>query len=273
MPFLPMPRLTLSISVFLYFASIGFSAQPRQGGPPEAAPQFQNRNRTIDDLALVLAPIAPGTFQMGSNDGENDERPVTRVTLTRGFWLGKTEVTQAQWQVIMGENPSNFKGGDRPVEKVLWAEAMEFCRKLTARERTAGRLPDNYGYTLPTEAQWEYACRAGTTGPYAGKLDAMAWYDKNSGKETHPVARKQPNAWGLYDMHGNVWEWCLDWKGSYPGGSVTDPTGASSGTYRVLRGAAWFYGAGECRSTLRYGNASDRRFNHVGFRVALVPSR
>ena len=242
-------------------------------GDVYSAPAFASQSRKIEDLSLVLLPITPGTFQMGSSEGESDEKPVTRVTLTHGFWLGKTEVTQAQWQAIMGNNPSNFVGVDRPVEKVLWSEAMEFGRKLTGRERAAGRLPEGYEYTLPTEAQWEYACRAGKTGPHAGKVEDMAWYDANSGRQTQPVARKQPNAWGLYDMHGNVWEWCLDWKGSYPGGSVADPRGPSAGTYRVLRGAAWFYGAGDCRSSLRYGNASDRRFNHVGFRIALVPSR
>jgi formylglycine-generating enzyme required for sulfatase activity len=166
---------------------------------------------TVPDLGLTLMPIPTGTFTMGSIDGDVDERPVTRVTISAGFWMGKTEVTQGQWRSIMGNNPSAFKGDDqRPVECVSYADAQAFCRKLTERERAAGRLPDGYVYALPTEAQWEYSCRAGTTGQYAGDLDMIAWYRANSGGQTHPVAQKQANAWGLHDMQGNVWEWCAD---------------------------------------------------------------
>ena len=138
-----------------------------------------------------------------------------------------------------GTNPSRFKGANLPVEQVSYDEALAFCRKVTEQERAAGRLPEGYEYTLPTEAQWEYACRAGTTGNYAGNLDAMAWYSGNSGSTTHAVGGKQANGWGLNDMHGNVWEWCLDWYGNYAGGRVTDPRGASSGSNRVGRGGGW----------------------------------
>jgi len=228
------------------------------------------------NVALDLVWIAPGTFTMGSPATEvghnNNEGPQTQVTLTKGFWLGKYLVTQGQYQAVMGSNPSYFSalGKDVPVEQVSWDDAMLFCQKLTAQERAAGRLPDGYAFTLPAEAQWEYACRASTTGPYAGNLDAMAWYEVNSGHTTHPVGTKQPNAWGLYDMHGNVWEWCADWYvGSLPGGSVTDPTGPASGSGRVVRGGGWGVGAAYCRSALRgSGMPGDRGFN-FGFRLAL----
>jgi len=189
--------------------------------------------RTIPDLNLDLVYIAPGSFLMGTPEqstvvkwyytvrekltkqpnlgaDRDNERPVTWVTLTHPFWIGRTAVTQGQYQAVMGTNPSDFTaaGRDAPVEQVSWDEAMAFCAKLTEREKAAGRLPASYAYTLPTEAQREYACRAGTTGDYAGDLDAMGWHRANSGNTTHPVGTKQPNAWGLYDMHGNVWERC-----------------------------------------------------------------
>jgi formylglycine-generating enzyme required for sulfatase activity len=239
-------------------------------GPEEA------QGWTVPDLNLEMAYIRPGTFTMGSPASESgrsdDEGPQTQVTLTKSYWLGKTEVTQAQWEALMGNNPSSFKGADRPVEQVSWNDAMQFCRKLTERERAAGRLSESYEYALPTEAQWEYACRAGTTGQYAGdgNLGDMGWYGGNSGNTTHPVGQKQPNAWGLYDMHGNVWEWCLDWYGNYPGGSVRDPTGPSSGTNRVLRGGCWNIYAFYCRSAYRSRLVPGYRNNILGFRLALA---
>jgi formylglycine-generating enzyme required for sulfatase activity len=199
---------------------------------------------------MEFVPIATGSFMMGS-DVDSDEKPAHRVTLTQPYWMVKTEVTQAQYERVMGVNPSNFKGAQNPVDTVSWNNAVEFCRKLTAQERQAGRLPEGYEYTLPTEAQWEYACRAGTTGDYAGDRDSMGWYDDNSEKTTHLVGQKQPNAWGLYDMHGNVYEWCSDWYGDYPSGSVTDPRGATSGSYRVLRSGSWFFFDSACRSANR----------------------
>ncbi len=198
-----------------------------------------------------------------------NEGPQTKVTLTRDFFLGATVVTQAQWTALMGVNPSVFKGDDRPVERVSWNDAIDFCGKLTERERAAGRLPAGFIYTLPTEAQWEYACRAGTTGPRAGDLDAMVWYTRNSGNTTHPVATKQPNAWGLYDMNGNVMQWCLDKTGPYPGGAVVDPVGSAFGTSHILRGGSWNGDPALCRSASRVSNAPAVRYNRVGFRVAL----
>ena len=160
------------------------------------------------------------------------------------------------------------------MEQVSWTDAIEFCLKLSAlpEERTAGRF-----YQLPTEAQWEYACRAGTTTEYSfgddeSKLGDYAWYKSNSGSKTHPVGQKKPNAWGLYDMHGNVWEWCQDWHGDYAGRAVTNPSGANLGSSRVFRGGSWFGPAGLCRSAGRYWINPLGRYNHFGFRVSLSPS-
>jgi len=150
---------------------------------------------------------------------------------------------------------------------------MLFCAKLTARERAAGHLPQDYEYTLPTEAQWEYVCRSGTTGKYAGVLDALGWYEANSDGQTHPTGRKQPNAWGFYDMHGNVREWCADWYAAYPGGRVSDPAGPATGQFHVLRGGSWCAPAGICRSAFRTWGKPDTEQFDVGFRLALAPVR
>lgn len=234
---------------------------------------------TIPELGLELVRIRAGSFTMGSplsEAGRSDyEGPQTRVTISKAFWLGKHEVTQGQWQTVMGNNPSCFKGTDLPVEEVSWEDAMDFCRRLTERERGAGRLPAGYVYTLPTEAQWEYAARAGTTGPYGGNgnLDDMGWYNANSGSQTHPVGGKRANAWGLYDMHGNVSEWCADWfSDSLPGGSMVDPVGPGSGTNRVQRGGGSFFIAEICRSAIR-GKTRVVQSRYLGFRLALTPSR
>jgi len=187
------------------------------------------------------------------------------VVLTRGFFLAETECTQGQWEAVMGGNPSNFKGVDRPVEQVSWSEAVEYCRELTTKQRAERILPEGWEWRLPTEAEWEYAARAGTTGARHGELNAIAWYDGNSGNQTRPVKQKAPNAWGLHDMIGNVWEWCSDWYGDYPTRSVTDPTGPSSGSNRVGRGGSWRAGARNARSA--------DRDNDLGFRPALSSVR
>ncbi len=233
----------------------------------EGEPSEKGEARTLSELGLTLIGIPAGSFTMGdASDG-----PAHSVTLSRGFWLGKTEVTQGQWDAIMGANPSYFKGANLPVEQVSWDDCMSFCEKLTSRERAAGRLPSGYRYTLPSEAQWEYACRAGTTGDYAGSLVAMAWYEDNSGQTTHAVSGKQANAWGFHDMHGNVWELCSDWYGDYPSSNVTDPTGAASGSYRVNRGGGWVLSASNCRSAKRGRISPGVGFNFLGFRLALSP--
>ena len=228
---------------------------------------------TVPELGLELVPIAPGSFRMGSENWDADEKPVTTVRISRAYWLGKYEVTQTEWELLLGRNPSEIKGARLPVENVSWKDAMEYCQKLTERERAAGRLPAGYTYTLPTEAEWEYACRAGTTGDYSGVLNVMAWYGLNSAGTTHEVGQKLANRWGLYDMHGNAWEWCRNWyANTLPGGSVTDPSGASSGSFRALRGGAWGLDAAYCRSARRGGNAPGLRDGFLGFRVALSSS-
>ena len=229
--------------------------------------------RVFDGIEFVWVP--PGEFRMGSTSrhADSDETPVTRVRISRGFWMGKFEVTQRQWQAVMGSNPSHFKncGGDCPVEQVSWNEVQEFIGKLKAR---SGGLP----YRLPTEAEWEYAARAGTeTDTYAGDitepmgndpvLNGIAWYHENSGRKTHPVGRKAPNAFGLHDMLGNVWEWVGDWKGDYPGGTLTDPDGPSSGSARVGRGGGWYFSARYCRSAYRGRYSPGIRYNGLGFRL------
>ena len=213
--------------------------------------------------------IPAGEFQMGSSDSGkgrgSEEGPVHRVRITRPFYMGKYEVTQGEWQRIMGENPSHFKGDRNPVEKVSWNDCQEFL----------SRAGD--GLRLPTEAQWEYACRAGSRerfcfGSDDASLGGYAWYSGNSGETTHPVGEKIPNAWGLYDMHGNVWEWCADWYdgGYYANSPAEDPQGPSSGQFRVLRGGSWVIGAVLCRSANRVGVGPDGRGSRVGgggFRV------
>lgn len=269
-----------------------FSVALERGGPRKG------QAWTVPDLGVDLVPIAAGTFRMGGaepkkeskiasalaggilgqvvkprGNDQADENSFVAVTLTEPFWLGKTEVTQAQWEALMGSNPSLFKGADLPVEQVSWRDANEFCLKLTERELAAGRLPDGYVYSLPTEAQWEYACRAGTTGDFAGNLDAMGWYGGNSGMQTHPVGRKQANAWGLHDMHGNVSEWCADWHGEYAGGSMIDPRGPGVGELRVVRGGSWVDTPSSCRSGYRHRLTPDIRVHFLGFRVALRSAR
>lgn len=208
-----------------------------------------------------------GNFTTGSpeseSDRDSDEKQV-KVTLTKGFWMAKTEVTQAQWHAVMGNNPSNFKGDNLPVEQVSWNEARDFLDKLN------GKIGNTDGgkMVLPTEAQWEYACRAGEFGPYSGgTIDEVAWYVDNSDSKTHPVGMKKSNAWGLCDMHGNVWEWCADWYDVELQGGV-DPIGPASGADRVLRGGSWLSNAFGCRAADRNGSDPSGQYRIIGFRIA-----
>ncbi|MEM8485582.1 MAG: SUMF1/EgtB/PvdO family nonheme iron enzyme [Bacteroidota bacterium] len=223
------------------------------------APAFTN------SIGMEFVRIEPGTFMMGSNEYDS-EKPVHQVTISKGFYLGKYPITQEEWQAVMGENPSNFKGKRHPVESISWTDAQEFIKRLNERESCHGC------HRLPTEAEWEYACRAGTTTAYRfgdreEQLGAYAWYWENSGKKTHPVGQKQPNPWGLYDMHGNVWEWVEDWYGPYSSGAQTDPKGLNSGSGRVVRGGGWYDDAGNARSAFRDYWWPDARNLYVGFRV------
>jgi sulfatase modifying factor 1 len=214
----------------------------------------------------------PGDFLMGSlasEDGYCTDCIQTMVTLSKGFWMGKTQLTQAQWKAIMGNNPSSLKGDNLPVNCVSWDETQVFLKKLNAL------IPDTDGgqMALPTEAQWEYSCRAGETGPYSGgSLDEVAWSRGNSGKMPHEVATKKPNLWGFHDMHGNVWEWCADWYSErLPGG--IDPSGPASGVLRVFRGGSWSNRPSYCRSAFRSSSPPMHKSSSIGFRLSriLVP--
>ncbi len=219
-----------------------------------------------------LCFIPSGSFTMGSpssEDSRSSDEGQVEVTLSQPFWLAKTEVTQAQWEAVMGSNPSQFKGANLPVENVSWDDAQSFVAKLNDKQI----LPQGWKFALPTEAQWEYACRAGEKGPYSGgSLDEVGWYDGNSGSKTNEVSQKKPNAWGLHDMHGNVYEWCADWYSDTLNGGV-DPTGLSSGDDRVFRGGSWYLNASYCRAAYRRGGSPGHRGNRLGFRPALVPSK
>jgi WD40 repeat protein/serine/threonine protein kinase/formylglycine-generating enzyme required for sulfatase activity len=223
-------------------------------------------------LGLPVRWIPPGSFLMGSMDPEESrgvDEVQHEVVLSRGFFMAETECTQGQWAAIRGGDPSNFWGRNRPVEQVSWEEAVEFCNRLTEFQRKNGILPPNWTWRLPTEAEWEYAARAGNEGERPGELDAIAWYGGNSGSQTHPVGTKLPNAWGLHDMIGNVWEWCSDWYGDYRTERVTDPMGPSSGTVRCGRGGSWFNVQGLSRTASRSWGAPTLRNRNLGFRPAL----
>jgi formylglycine-generating enzyme required for sulfatase activity len=256
---------------------------------PVAGSPWTLRLRSND--ALEMLPVAAGSFTMGSPSSEPDrgsDEAQHRVRITRPYWLGKYEVTQAQWQAVMGRAPSRVKGALRPVENVSWDDAVEFCAKLTNQERAAGRLPAGYRYTLPTEAEWEYACRAGTTTPfstgnnlttYQANYDGnypYTWHAKGKNrKATTNVGSFPANAWGFYDMHGNVEEWCRDWYKTSPAGGddpyETSPAGGDDlyGSGRVSRGGSWFDGARYCRSAGRGCVGLGGRSSNLGFRLAL----
>ena len=234
-----------------------------------------------NSIGMKLVLIPKGTFMMGSPEseqGRNENENQHEVTISKDYYLGVYEVTQAQYEKVIGKNPSLYQGAivgnenaDLPVENVSWHDAVEFCKKLSdlPEEKKAGRV-----YRLPTEAQWEYACRAGSKTAYSfddeeGLLPEYGWFSSNSSDRTHTVGLLDPNAWGLYDMHGNVWEWCSDRHGEYPKSAVSDPSGPKVGSIRVIRGGCWINGAANCRSAFRGRITSDVRDFHLGFRLAL----
>jgi len=236
---------------------------------------------TADDTLSALSPVPNGVpTNLVSIPSGSFNMSGTLVYLSRGFYMAKCETTQTEFQQLMATNTSVFRGPTLPVDSLTWFEATNYCGLLTDRERTAGRLPVGWVYRLPTEAEWEYACRAGTTTTYSFgdstvNTGLYAWYSANSQGTTHGVALKGPNRWGLYDMMGNVWEWCQDWYGSLPGGNVTDPQGPGSGSSRVVRGGSWPDVASSCASAYRninYGYPSLRN-NNYGFRIVLAPGQ
>jgi formylglycine-generating enzyme required for sulfatase activity len=241
---------------------------------------------------MELVRIKAGSFLMGSPETEVDRGALQgvwdleaqhRVTLTKDFWLGRFPVTQSQWRAVMAdgqETPPRSAaqqprpaGDDYPMNFVSWDDAAAFTAALTARERAARRLPAGYEYRLPTEAEWEYAARAGTTSAHAGDVDAIAWHGQNSGGTIHPVGQKTPNAWGLFDMFGNVSQWCIGWgQRQYPDEAQTDPNGGPGYGFRIHRGGGFSAGLGQLRSAARSWQDADRRYAIFGFRVALAPA-
>ena len=271
----------------------------------KASPAFANGRRVssiMNELGMGFVYIPPGEFQMGSppdEPGRQANETAHRVQLSQGFYMMTTEVTQKQWMAVMGQNPSVFSdcGPDCPVENVPWSQIFRFITRLNHLMKTkqahiklsssekeinapAGdeitAAVRRLQYRLPTEAQWEYACRATGRGWFSfegdlAALDEYAWFKGNSGGSTHPVAQKKPNAFGLYDMHGNVWEWCLDFAGPYPSKPVTDPKGMATGSFRVVRGGSWYYPALEARTANRSFLLPGSGNYNVGFRLVLTP--
>ena len=245
----------------------GQSSQPVAQQPSSGT---SNRTFTANGVSFTMVYVAGGTFTMGAtaeqgSEANSDEKPAHRVTLS-SYHIGQTEVTQELWQAVMGNNPSDFKGSKRPVEEVSWNDCQDFIRKLNS---ITGQR-----FRLPTEAEWEFAARGGNSSrgyKYAGSntLSNVAWHWDNSGAKIHDVATKSPNELGIYDMSGNVWEWCNDWYGSYNSGSQTNPQGPSSGSSRVHRGGCWISNARYCRVAYRDFSTPDTRIYYLGLRLAL----
>ena len=234
-------------------------AAPAVTPAPETAIRHEAGEPRVNPKdGLTYLWIPPGTFLMGCSPGDRDckadEKPAHQATLARGFWLSQTPVTQQAWQRVTGQNPSQFKGANRPVENVDWIEAKAYCAAVGGR--------------LPTEAEWEYAARAGAKGSRYGKLDDIAWHFGNSGFTTHEVGRKLANDFGLDDMLGNVWQWVADWYGNYPSGEQSDPSGAETGQFRVLRGGSWYFDSKYVRASSRDKNEPGSRSQDIGLRCA-----
>ena len=253
---------TLSSSSILLLSCLLLAGQPRSAPPPTVFQPATTKVNGMDGLKYVWIP--PGTFQMGCSEGDGEcfdnEKPAHQVTITEGFWMGQTEVTQTAYQRVAGNNLSYFKGAQLPVERVTWNDAQAYCQAI--------------GMRLPTEAEWEYAARGGSTGSRYGDVDRIAWYADNSfegniGRKTHEVGQKPPNRWGLYDMLGNVWEWVADWYAEeYRAGGQADPAGPGSGHVRVLRGGSWNYAGRSARGSQRLSATQDDREANFGFRCA-----
>ena len=253
----------------------GEGGEGEEGGEEIVVEQPETMTLKVGSAEFTLSRVEPGTFTIGPVPGDKDvtdeEKPAHQVDLTKVIYIAQTEVTQELYTAVMGKNPSNFTGAKNlPVEQVTYDDAMEFCK----------RLSDSTGhtFTLPTEAQWEYAARGAQKAPatpelYSGSnnINEVSWYEENSNGKTHPVATKAPNALGLYDMTGNVFEWCRDWYGSYNANAATNPDGLSKGKDRVLRGGSWRGDAKNCRVSYRYNYSPDHSRFNLGFRVIMLP--
>ena len=275
--------MKITSRIFLYLFCLALPLANGYGSEGEAAAQAnaseQERKageRTvlkINDVEYAFRWCPAGAFMMGSPQDEanrNNNETQHQVKISHDFWMLETEVTQTMWASVMGNNPSHFKGAKLPVEQVTWNDCQEYVQKLNA----LGVAPKGYRFSLPTEAQWEYACRAGTTTAFCfgdTLTDKQANFGGNIGK-TSEVASYPANAWGLHDMHGNVYEWCLDRYGDYPNGAVTDPMGAVEDSIRVLRGGFWLNYAGACQSANRGHSDPSRGSSGIGLRVSLVSS-
>jgi formylglycine-generating enzyme required for sulfatase activity len=252
----------VAMGCLVLFAMAGTAFSETKESPKELAVDLGGGVK----LDLVLVPA--GSFTMG----DAIDKPAHKVTITKPFYLGKYEVTQEQWEAVMGSNPSHFKGPKNPVEQVSWDDCQQFLVKLNAKSGGQGSK-----FVLPTEAQWEYACRAGSTGKFCfgddeKQLGEYAWYKVNSGDKPQPVGEKKPNIFGLHDMHGNIWEWCQDWYGEYGAEAVRDPSGPTTGSIRVYRGGSWDDGGRYCQSACRYLDVPGGRGYYLGLRVARVPA-
>ena len=264
-----MSRKAVGFCVVACLMLVGLSHPAWSQAPDEEPGKLKN------SIGIEFASIPAGKFLMGSPETEKERNPMEtqhEVTLTQGFWMGVYEVTQAQYQQVMGKNPSYFKGATLPVEFIIYDDAMAFCKKLSdlPAEKAAGRK-----YRLPTEAEWEYSCRAGTSTRFhfGNEMNGtQANHSKSLLKKTSPVGSYPPNAWGLYDMHGNVFEWCQDWMGAYPKQSVTDPRGPEVGSSHVTRGGCWGFAPAFCRSASRLTISPISRGDKFGFRLALSSS-
>jgi formylglycine-generating enzyme required for sulfatase activity len=251
-------RVRVGLLLFTIGSSLWAQDSARRNAPAAVSVR-------VAATGMEFVKIQPGEFMMGCSAGDKEcldlEKPSHGVRITKAFEIGRYEVTQDQWQAVMGSNPSVFTGSNLPVDYVSWNQVQDFLQKLNAKQ-------DGYRYRLPTEAEWEYAARAGTTGARAGPLDSMAWYVSNSGGRTHAIGQKQPNAWGLYDVIGNVWEWVQDWYDEtfYARSPAADPVGPSSGRYRVLRGGSWYNDTGVGRVSYRFRYDPTSTDVTIGFR-------
>ena len=264
-----------SVSTSTHKSSANSKSKPSSSSHTESLPKAAHQEISyqtfyVSGVPFQMARVVAGTFFMGATSEQespgSDEEPKHKVTLMRNYYIGKTEVTQELWTAVMGSNPSSFKGDNKPVENVSWNDCQTFIERLN-------RATDK-NFRLPTEAEWEFAARGGNNSrhyQYSGSnnLYDVAWYSDNSSNTTHDVATKSPNELGLYDMSGNVWEWCSDWYGSYSSNTQYDPAGPSSGSGRVDRGGSWGLVARYCRSSNRIINFPDDRSSFLGFRLVL----